>query len=593
MTMIASPNAVELAAPRGEYARRLSAHQGEAERQLRRYKALAWRRGLTVGIIIILAWLSDKETVNVRVALLIGPALLAIVLMVRRNRAARAWRRASSAAKFYEDRLACLDGRWAGRGDAGTRYLDEDHPTALDLDLFGRGSLFEFLCTARTRPGKDTLAAWLSASAGAEEIRARQTAVRDLQPRLDLREDLAVLGAEVPEGHLADLGGWGRAEMLRLDHRWIIVAAPVAALALAAAGVVIGEMALLLAAVVLQACVSLLLRNQSQRILGPLELARPTLRPLAALLARLEREPCNAPRWRQIDAALSRGGSKASEQLNRLDRLLGFIFAATLLGCRPLLGVCLEIWRGRRGRELTNWLSALCEAEALCSLATHAHENPDAFFPEIVGNEACFQAEGLGHPLLPRDRCVANDVALTGDLRLLVVSGSNMSGKSTLLRTVGVNAALALAGAPVRAGRLRLCPLALGATLRVQDSLQAGRSRFFAEALRVRRLLELAEGPLPLLFLLDELFQGTNSHDRRVGAEAILRRLLDHGAIGLVTTHDLALSEIADRLAPRAANVHFEDRFADGSITFDYCLRPGVVPTSNGLALLRSVGIEV
>jgi DNA mismatch repair ATPase MutS len=187
---------------------------------------------------------------------------------------------------------------------------------------------------------------------------------------------------------------------------------------------------------------------------------------------------------------------------------------------------------------------------------------------------------------------VRNDVRLVGGLRVLVVSGSNMSGKSTLLRTVGINAVLALAGGTVRAHRLRLSPLAVGATLRVQDSLQAGRSRFFAEITRVRRLLDLARSG-PLLFLLDEVFQGTNSGDRRQGAEAVVRRLVEAGAVGLVTTHDLALTGIAERLAPRAANVHFEDRYEDGAMTFDYRMRPGVVQSTNGLALMRAVGIDV
>jgi DNA mismatch repair ATPase MutS len=168
-----------------------------------------------------------------------------------------------------------------------------------------------------------------------------------------------------------------------------------------------------------------------------------------------------------------------------------------------------------------------------------------------------------------------------------------MSGKSTLLRTVGANAVLALAGAPVRAKRLCLSSLTLGATLRIQDSLQAGRSRFYAEVARVRQLLDLAKGPVPLLFLLDELFSGTNSNDRRLGAEAVVRTLLDCRAIGLVTTHDLALTHLADQLAPRAVNVHFADHFADGQMTFDYRMRPGVCPSSNGLALMRAVGIVV
>ncbi len=190
--------------------------------------------------------------------------------------------------------------------------------------------------------------------------------------------------------------------------------------------------------------------------------------------------------------------------------------------------------------------------------------------PSVEEGEARFEAEALGHPLVPEARFVRNDVALGGATRVLIVSGSNMSGKSTLLRAVGANAVLALAGAPVRAARLRLSPLALGATLRIQDSLQEGTSRFYAELVRLRDLVRIAEGPVPLLFLLDEILHGTNSHDRRLGAAAVVRGLLERGAIGLVTTHDLALSEVADDPAIRAVNVHFEDRLEDGKMVFDY-----------------------
>jgi DNA mismatch repair ATPase MutS len=210
----------------------------------------------------------------------------------------------------------------------------------------------------------------------------------------------------------------------------------------------------------------------------------------------------------------------------------------------------------------------------------------------VVEGPAQLQADGVGHPLLPAVRCVRNDVALGPGARLLVVSGSNMSGKSTLLRTLGVNVVLALAGAPVRARRLVLSPLAVGATLRIQDSLLGGRSRFYAEIARLKQLADAARGPVPLLFLLDEVLAGTNSHDRRVGAEAVLRQLLARGALGVATTHDLALTEAASRI-PEAANAHFEDEVRDGEIAFDYRLRPGVVARSNALALMRAVGLEV
>ncbi len=202
-----------------------------------------------------------------------------------------------------------------------------------------------------------------------------------------------------------------------------------------------------------------------------------------------------------------------------------------------------------------------------------------------------FEAEACGHPLLPEARAVRNDVSLGGRTRLLVVSGSNMSGKSTLLRTLGSNAVLAQAGAPVRARRMVLSPLAVGASICLTDSLQGGISRFYAEILRLRQILDLTAGPLPVLFLIDEFLHGTNSHDRRIGAEALVRGLLARGAIGLVTTHDLALAEIVETLDGRAANVHFEDQIENGQIHFDYAMRPGVVRKSNAIELMRSVGL--
>src|SRR5581483_4454001 len=200
----------------------------------------------------------------------------------------------------------------------------------------------------------------------------------------------------------------------------------------------------------------------------------------------------------------------------------------------------------------------------------------------------------IGHPLLPAASAVRNDVSIGGDgPRVLIVSGSNMSGKSTLLRAVGANVVLALAGAPARASSLVVSPLAVGATLRVEDSLQEGRSRFYAEILRIRDIVEAARGSIPLLFLLDEILHGTNSYDRRIGAEAIVRALAGAGAIGLVTTHDLALTELPDRLGGIAVNRHFEDRLESGRMVFDYQMRPGVVEHSNALALMRAVGLDV
>jgi DNA mismatch repair ATPase MutS len=248
---------------------------------------------------------------------------------------------------------------------------------------------------------------------------------------------------------------------------------------------------------------------------------------------------------------------------------------------------------------VARWLSAVGEVEALMSLATYAFDHPDYPFPTLAEKGPVFEADAIGHPMLPASKRVPNDVTLgagDGDRpfpHLLVISGSNMSGKSTLLRTVGINAVLALAGAPVCAQRLTISRLAIGASMRLNDSLQGGRSRFFAEITRLRQIVELAARPTPVLFLLDELLSGTNSHDRRIGAQAVVRKLLDSGAIGLATTHDLALTEIAVELGDLADNVHFEDHLNGETIGFDFQMRPGVVRKSNALALMRAIGLLV
>ena len=234
--------------------------------------------------------------------------------------------------------------------------------------------------------------------------------------------------------------------------------------------------------------------------------------------------------------------------------------------------------------------------EALLSLASYSYEHLTDPFPEFVQQEktqAFFDGAELGHPLIPAAKCVRNSIRLDQSQRLVLISGSNMSGKSTFLRTVGINTVMAMAGAPVRAASLRLTPLAIGTRIRSTDSLQEGRSSFFTEILQIRQVFELTRAPMPLLFLFDELLEGTNSNDRRIGSEGLLRALLKHGAIGIVTTHDLALTEVADPLGGEVRNKHFQDHVEDGKMRFDYKLQDGIVAKSNALALMRLIGLDV
>ncbi len=582
--------------PGAVYAGRLAARHAELQRLARRHRLLsAWRR-LLLGTLVVLIILVEKEGLLARLLLIGAPALLLEYLIRHRLRVARAMRETQWLARLYERRLACVEDRWAGTGEPGTRYLEPDHPAAADLDLFGVGSLFERVATPCTRAGADTLAGWLLAPAGAAEVRERQAAVAELRGRLDLREQLAYLAGQVAlSSELPHVARWGEAApALTAPALQALGALTLSLTVLALFGGLFFDTGavLVLIALGLQVAFALMLGRRARAVLGPLEERAYDLASLARLFARLEREHFDSPRLVRLQAEL-RGGP-ASRRVAWLHRLHRWAPWALLLASRPQMAMLLDHWRQGWGPALGRWLAALGEIEALGALAAYSYECPDDPFPEVLDTGAVFEAQDLGHPLLPRARCVCNDLALgDGGTRILIISGSNMAGKSTLLRAAGVNAALALAGAPVRARRLRLAPLALGATLRIQDALLAGRSRFYAEVLRVRRLLEMARGAPPLLFLLDELFQGTNSADRLMGAEAILRQLVDAGAVGLVTTHDLALTEIADRLGGRAANFHFEDRFEGGEITFDYRMKPGVLRHTNGLALMRAVGIEV
>jgi hypothetical protein len=591
--------------PRAEYVQRRDTSRGLQVRHGRLEAVLGNGR-----VIVFLAGLGLLYFIfgpaKISPAWLAVPGAVLVALVKWHERVLRAILRAQRTAAYYEKGLERLAGDWAGKGEPGTRYLSDAHPYALDLDIFGPGSLFERLSTARTRAGEDTLAQWLSAPASPEEIRVRQAAVNELRDRLGLREDIALLGADIPAGvDLAALAQWGAAPRV-LGGRWGRVAASVlvAAVVGTLAGWLGGDLPLyaFLAALGAEAAFGAWHRRRVAQVVAPVERRSRDLALFAGLLARIEREQFTTPRLQHIRAALNVTGRPPSQRIAQLARLVHwldsnrnvyFALVSPLVLWTTQLAFAVEAWRAVSGPQVGRWLAAVAEFEALCALAAYAYENPADLFPEIVAAGPCFEGQQLGHPLIRDARCVRNDVSLGGELRVLVVSGSNMSGKSTLLRTVGVNAVLALAGGPVRARHLRLSPLAVGATLRIQDSLQAGRSRFYAEIQRVRQLMDLARGQPPLLFLLDEIFHGTNSHDRRIGAEAVVRSLADLGAIGLVTTHDLALTYIAEQLAPRAVNVHFEDHLENGSIRFDYRMKPGVVQHSNALALMRAVGLDV
>ena len=550
-----------------------------------------------------------------------APAAAFATLFIIHERLLRVSERRRHSIRYFERALDRLEGKWAGQGEAGDRFLDPAHPYAEDLDLFGKGSLFELLCTARTQVGVETLAEWLLYPADPDTVRSRQLAVDDLRSQVDWREELAVVADEARSGvHATALAAWGEAAPLLASRRLRILTTALALLGVPGLVAFLAYSLYMLGIVHLSERMAVLSRDffvlvlfingtflfkQRRRVdlvVAAAEEAAHELKLLSEVLLRIERQSFRAPLLIALRASLDVEGEPISKRLKRLSRLIDHLDDREHLLIRliePFLlwtlrwATLVEEWRRHSGPAVRRWLASTGGIEALCSLASHAFEHPADPFPEFRSESPWLEAEAIGHPLLDENRVVRNDVRIGRALRLLVVSGSNMSGKSTLLRTLGVNTVLAQAGAPVRAKRLMLSPLAVGASIRIIDSLQGGISRFYAEILRIRQILDLTGGPLPVLFLVDEFLHGTNSHDRRIGAEALARGLVDRGAVGLITTHDLALADIAEVLGPQAANVHFEDHLDDGHMTFDYRMRPGIVRKSNAIELMRSVGLEI
>jgi hypothetical protein len=422
-----------------------------------------------------------------------------------------------------------------------------------------------------------------------------------------LRQDLAVLGEDI-RAAVDDrtLAAWGAQPPVRFfgGAHWL---APALAVAAAVAGLawLTGRATLrpFLYIAAVELVFAMAIRRPVEEVAAAANTPARELRLIAVLLARLERESFTAPALLALQQRLrAQPGGPATAHIRRLVRLSEWkewahnqifaVIAAPLLWT-PQFAMAIERWRRQCGPHVGAWIAAIGEFEALCSLAAFAYERPDTIFPELLEGEPRYEATALAHPLLAPAEAVPNDVTLGGETRLWIVSGSNMSGKSTLLRAIGLSVALAWAGAPVTASGLRLSRLWVGACLRVNDSLADHRSRFYAEITRLKQIVDAAGAGHPVLFLLDELLSGTNSHDRGIGAEALLRGLLERGAFGLATTHDLALTEIATRLGPRARNLHFEDQIENGEMRWDYRLRPGVVARGNALALMRAVGLDV
>lgn len=538
--------------------------------------------------------------------LLLPLGLLLSILVLWSRRRAQLYR-LSRLLEFYEQALDRATGKMSQSGRTGEAYREPGHLFERDLDILGPESIFGLLANTRTEAGQRWVARYLLHRPATGEARTRQEAVKELASELHLRERIALLGPTGLQQIVSDrLEAWAAQPAVSLPGglRWLLGGTTALLLALLAAGglrlLSFGDLALnLLAVAAIQGAMALRFRG---RVLDVLEGARHLSGQAALLRDGLGVMRSGETRSAKLSALRSRvdAGSRAMEELRDLDRMLSvldqrtkemFYLFALLLCVGTQSAVSLEQWRQRHGREMLIWLASWGEFDALNAIAAYAFEHPENTYPELLEpDDAAFAARGLRHPMLPSG--VANDVELRAGTRFYLISGSNMAGKSTLLRAIGTNIALAYTGAPIAAAQARMPMLTLGTAISLTDSLAEGRSKFLAEVARLQEILHAAREERPLLFLIDEIFSGTNSADRRAAAEAVLQSLMEAGAIGALSTHDLALTTLAgegSRLP--GVNLHMASPDPGEPLAFDFRLKPGVNTVSSAPALLRLLGL--
>lgn len=593
--------------PEIEYSRRLR----KREKQLAAIRGLHYRLRTYLILVVIAGLVVTYVAFSLKLIQslwILLPGAMALYLLRMLSKNARTHGTVQRVLKFYELGMARLSQKWQGLGIDGKEFLPADHVYASDLDLFGSGSLFELLCSARTGIGRATLAKWLLTPAESGEAIDRQRAIAELRDDLDLREEWACVGGSgLDRVGSSAVRDWADAPAISfpLFGRALAILLPISlivSLILSHAGIL--GMSWLYAIAVpvgLELLLAATLLKKSRLVAANLVLPSFELGLLAPLLERMETVHFKCPLLKSLQLRLTSLSARPSKQIRMLGAWVWLLdlrqseyFA--LPGALVLWGtnfaIQIELWRQRNREGLAQWLESLGQFEALLCLARYHYENPEHTFAILKPQSTlCFVAKSLGHPLLDHSTCVRTDLRLeTQATQLIIVSGSNTSGKSTLLRSVGINAVLAAAGAPVCAARLEISPMQIGCSISVHDSLTQGKSRFLAEVERLKWILDLSRAG-NLLFLLDEILGGTNSRDRYFGARAVIEQLLGNRSCGLVTTHDLALTEMVKTLDSNAINVHFEEHYEDGEMRFDYRMRSGVLTRTNGLNVMAALGL--
>lgn len=508
----------------------------------------------------------------------------------------------------YDQALKRLAGEWKTFPDTGEDFKDPAHPYSEDLDLFGASSLFQWINTAKTYRGREQLKEWLTKPpVDASAIQKKQEAIKELAINFAWRHRfMAEAGAlKRPLTSPIRIIEWAktydpfylRPGIVILARALPMITATFLLLYFLTDRVSFGYP---LAGFLIQTII-LFVGKQRGKALEAVYAYKDSFKIYEKMLERFEKRTFKAVYLQGLKKGLyDRDGKKAFEQIRKLSGLADLISnrgnsmflvinILTLWDIQCM--IALEAWKEKSGRSLGRWVDTVAELEGLASLAIIHFDHQEWALPEIVSENPGIVAASLGHPLLATSTC--NDLSIEKRSGILLITGSNMSGKSTLLRTVGINLVLAYAGAPVCAKNFSCSMMRIYSCMRVSDNLGENISSFYAELLRIKQIVSASKTEGKIFFLLDEIFKGTNSQDRHAGAKVLIRQLSKVGAMGMVSTHDLELGDLERENERRIRNYHFREFYKDDEIQFDYKLRPGISTTRNAMYLIKMAGIDV
>jgi hypothetical protein len=502
--------------------------------------------------------------------------------------------------------LKCLDGDFSSY-KPGTEYTERDHPYSYDLDIFGKASLFQNICRTTSKPGADLLAEYLGKPAEINEIVSRQEAVSELRPLTDWRQELIIQGyltANAGNDPFQLTEWFASKDKFTKTTREKVTIVALSALTLSVLTLVIAgnPVALLILVLIINFLYYFTRLKKINKLHEQVSRSADLLKSYSEIIRLIEKKDFRALKLTGLQDSFkdehpaSERISNLSKLLNRLDSRLNMIMAIPLNAIffsDIHFCLALEKWKRTNAAKVREWFSAMSEFEVLASLANTSFNNPGWVFPEITRNYFEFRAENMGHPLIPESRRVCNDFSTSDTGNTIIVTGSNMSGKSTFLRTCGINAVLAFAGAPVCASSFTISYTRLHTSMRISDSLEENISSFYAELRRMREIISAAEKDPAAFLLLDEILRGTNSDDRYAGSVALIKQLTGYGAVAMVATHDLRLAGLEKDLPDKIENYHFDVKVSGEELYFDYKLTPGICTSFNASLLMKKMGIKV